>query len=274
MSKLISANFVRLKKDKVFWGVLIFMTAAGVFLPVTGYADMRRSGYIVNLDSRFFFCSILVVIAMAVFCSLFIGTEYSDGTVRNKVVTGHKRSSIYLANFAAAAITGAAACAVYFAVYLCVGIPLLGFFAADGKTVLLLVLAVFMLAVAFSSIFTMISMSNQSKAAGAVTCILLAAVLLLVGVQLNKSLSEPETNAAMVMTEDGRTVEEVPNPKYLDEEARKTVQFFYDLLPGSQAVQCAFGEVVNLPFLPVYSLLVTALSTGAGLCLFKRKDLR
>ena len=34
----------------------------------------------------------------AVFISLFVGSEYSDGTIRNKLVVGHSRMRIYLAN--------------------------------------------------------------------------------------------------------------------------------------------------------------------------------
>ena len=86
------------------------------------------------------------------------------------------------------------------------------------KTALLLTLAVFMLAIAFSSIFTLISMLNQSKAITAVICILMAFSLLFIGAQLNKSLNEPETNTGMAMTENGMETQELPNPKYLDEE--------------------------------------------------------
>ena len=90
MSKLLSAGFIRLRKDKIFWIALIFMFGAGVFFPVMRYMDMQQSGYINNIDNGFFACALFIGIVMAVFCSLFIGTEYSDGTIRNKVVIGQK----------------------------------------------------------------------------------------------------------------------------------------------------------------------------------------
>ena len=43
MSKLLSANFIRLKKDKFFWSGLVFMLAAGIFFPVMRYMDMRQT---------------------------------------------------------------------------------------------------------------------------------------------------------------------------------------------------------------------------------------
>lgn len=273
MGKLLSANFIRMRKDKFFWIGTIFMLAAGIFIPVMRYMDMQRSQYIVTLDSGFFVGSILIGIVSAVFCSLFIGTEYNDGTIRNKVVVGHTRISVYMANFITVAVASVVMCVVHFIAYLCVGIPLLGFFEMEIKTALLLALAVFMLAIAFSSIFTLISMLNQNKAITAVICILIAFLLLLIGAQLNKSLNEPETNMGMAMTESGMETQALPNPKYLDEDARKVVQFFYDLLPGGQAIQCTSGEVVNLSLLPVYSLFIIILTSGVGLCLFKRKEL-
>lgn len=84
MSKLLSAGFIRLRKDKIFWIALIFMFGAGVFFPVMRYIDMQKSGYINNIDNGFFACALFIGVVMAVFCSLFIGTEYSDGTIRNK----------------------------------------------------------------------------------------------------------------------------------------------------------------------------------------------
>lgn len=59
-------------------------------------ADMKQSGYPTALDDRFFAYSFFIGILSAIFCSLFTGTEYSDGTIRNKIVVGHSRISIYL----------------------------------------------------------------------------------------------------------------------------------------------------------------------------------
>lgn len=274
MSKLLSANFIRLRKDKFFWIGMIFMLAAGIFFPVMRYMDMRQTQTINNIDNGFFGCALFIGIVMAVFCSLFIGTEYSDGTIRNKVIIGQKRVSIYLANFIICSIVSIVMCAMFFIPYLCIGIPLLGFFEMDIKMVLLFAITVFMLAIVFSSIFTLISMLNHNKAVTAIICILLAFLLLITGAQLNKMLSEPETNMGLTMTDNGQEYQEIPNPKFLDEGGRKTVQFFYDLLPGGQVVQCTSLEAENLSLLPIYSLVIIILTTGAGAFFFKKKELK
>lgn len=274
MSKLLSANFIRLKKDKFFWIGMVFMFAAGIFFPVMRYMDMRQSQTINNIDNGFFGCALFIGVVIAVFCSLFIGTEYSDGTIRNKIIIGQKRVSIYLANFIISSIVSIVMCAMFFIPYLCIGIPLLGFFEMDIKTVLLFTMTVFMLAIAFSSIFTLISMLNHNKAVTAVICILLAFLLLIVGAQLNNMLSQSETIMGLTVTENGQEYQSIPNPNSLDEGGRKIVQFFYDFLPGGQVVQCTSLGAENLSLLPVYSLVIIILTTGAGAFFFKKKELK
>lgn len=275
MSKLLSANFIRLRKDKSFWLGMLFMFGAGIFFPVMRYIDANQSGVINNIDNGFLGCALFIGIIMAVFCSLFIGTEYSDGTIRNKIIIGHKRTVVYLANLVTTSIVGTAMCVVFFLTYLCIGIPLLGFFVMDIKLILLFVFTIFLLANAFSSVFVLISMLNHNKAVTAVICILLSFGFLLTGAMLNKMLDAPETVSTYSIGADGEaTAAEVPNPQYLEGTKREVIQAMYDILPGGQAIQCAITDAVNLPLLPIYSVVIIVLSTGAGLFFFKRKDLK
>lgn len=236
--------------------------------------DMKQTGTINPIDNAFLGCTLFIGIIMAVFCSLFIGTEYSDGTIRNKVIVGKNRNSVYSANFVTCAVVSLIMCLAFFVPYLCIGIPLLGFFIMTTKAIILYVLTAFLLAIAFSSIYTLISMLNHNKAITAVICILSAFLLLFVGGQLNKMLNEPEMNMSMVMSENGQEYKEIPNPHYLNEGKRKIVQFAYDFIPGGQVIQCMSLEAANLPLLPFYSLIITLLTTGTGLLCFKKKDLK
>lgn len=238
------------------------------------YMDMRQTQTINRIDNGFFGCALFIGIVMAVFCSLFIGTEYSEGTIRNKIIIGQKRGTVYLSNFITCSLVSVVMCMAFFIPYLCIGIPLLGFFEMDIKIVLLFAVTVLMTAIVFSSIFTLISMLNNNKAVTAVICILTAFLFLIIGAQLHKMLSEPETNMALVMTDNGQEYQELPNPKFLDGGGRKTVQFFYDFLPGGQVVQCTSLETENLSLLPVYSLVIVVLTTSAGMFFFKKKELK
>ncbi len=275
MSKLLSANFLRLIKNKVFWGGLILMAAWGIFVPVKMHMDAVQSGYTNNIENAFFGCAIFVGIVMAVFCSMFIGTEYNDGTIRNKIIVGGKRWAIYLANMAVSCVVGVVLCVAYMIPYLFVGMPLLGAFTAPGEMVLLTMLTVLLLAVALSAVFTCIAMVCQNKAATAVICILLAFGFLMTAMVLNEMLDAPETIKEYSLEDDGSMSSfEEPNPKYLTGTNREIVQTLYDINPGGQAIQCAAMTAVNPLRLPLYSLGIILLATGAGIVLFRDRDLK
>lgn len=275
MIKLLSADFLRLKQNKVFWGGLILMAAWGAFMPVKMHADAVQSGYVDRIENGFFACAMFVGVVLAVFCSLFMGTEYHDGTIRNKIITGGRRSAIYLANAAVSFTAGFALCAAYLLPYLCLGVPVMGAFSAPGKMILLTELTVLLLAAAFSSVFTCVAMTCQNKAATAVICILLAFGSLMTGMVLNQMLEAPETHIVYSLGDDGELASsEAPNPKYLEGTKREIVQTLYDINPGGQAIQCAGMTAVNPFRLPFYSLGIIALSTGVGCVLFQRRDLK
>ena len=275
MTNILSANFLRLKKNNVFWGGLILMAAWGVFMPVKLHMDAVQSGYADNIENGLFACALFIGIIIAVFCSLFIGTEYNDGTIRNKIIVGGRRWQIYLANAVVSTVVGLVLCGAYLFPYLCVGMPLMGTFTAPVEMVLLTALTMLLLSVAFSSIFTCIAMVCQNKAATAVICILLAFGFWMVGMVLNQMLEAPKTHVCYSLDENGEMSSyEEPNPKYLEGMKREIVQTLYDINPGGQAIQCATMAAVNPPRLPLYSLGIIVLATGAGCALFRKRDLK
>lgn len=274
MCKLLSANFMRLRKEKIFWILFFFMCMLGIVFPTIIKVDEIRTGTINNVDNAFGQYAVFIGIVMAIFCSFFVGQEYSDGTIRNKIISGKKRTDIYLANFITCTIVSEVICCAFFLAYLCVGIPLLGFFSTDIKIVLKLFLVVIFLSAVFSAIYTLVAMSSTNKAITAVICILLAFLFLFIGIQLNNMLHQPETVLGMVMEEGTQVYKEFSNPDYLNAEARKIIQFAYDFIPGGQVAQCMSMEVVNLALLPVYSLIIVLSTTSIGLFIFQKKDLK
>lgn len=275
MGKLLSANFMRLRKNKIFQAGLVLAAMGGIFVPVKLHRDALQYGFTDQIENGLFAYALFLAIFMAVLCSLFLGTEYHDGTIRNKIVAGGKRREIYLANAVISSAASLAMWAAYLLPYLCVGLPLRGGFTADGKMLLLTGLTALLLAIAFSSLFTFIAMICQNKAATAVICILLAFGSLMAGMVLNQMLEAPPTHPVYSLDQDGNmSSSEKPNPKYLEGTKRAVVQTIYDINPGGQAIQCAVLTAVNPWRLPLYSLAIIALSTGAGCVLLEKKDLK
>ena len=134
MSKLVYAGFVRLRHDSSFRVGTLVMAVVGLALPVYHFFLMKKYvGYMVCLENSFFTYVPLIVIIAAAFCSLFIGTEYSDGAIRNKLIVGHDRIYVYLSNLIVCFAAECIMCAAFFVTDLGAGILLLGFL--DRKSV-------------------------------------------------------------------------------------------------------------------------------------------
>lgn len=275
MNKLLAANFMCLRKNKCFWAGMVLMLAVGIYLPVMRYISAKSDGFIYNVDTCLCFCAVFAPIVLSVFCSLFVGTEYSDGTLRNKIMVGHQRLFIYLAGLLVNMAAALLLCAVFFITYLCVGIPLLGFFETEPRIVLLFVLAVLVLCITCTSIYNMISILCNSKAVSAVICILCVFIMLMAGSYINSRLQEPETYPGYTYEINGevQSQEEEKNPHYLKGTERKVYEFLYDFLPGGQMVQCSVMEAENPLLLVGYSVTILVVTTFGGIVLFRKKNI-
>lgn len=283
MGKLLSANFLRLRKSKVFWILTALMAAYGLYAPIGSYLDQQRylswgvTEYTFSLDGIFFNYVVAAGLLTAVFISLFFGTEYSDGAIRNKLAVGHPRWSVYLANL----VTGVAAvwafCAAYMLPTFLLGVILLGFFTQPLSFILLVLLGTLLLAAAFCAITTFIAMNCTRKAATVVGCIFIVLTLMLAGSYINERLSEPREYSSYELTSgDGETLEKhmVPNPGYLEGTKRAAYEFLFDFLPGGQMIQYSGVKPTGPVRLPLYSLCVFVGISAAGMAIFKKKDLK
>ncbi|NMS91318.1 ABC transporter permease subunit [Clostridioides difficile] len=276
MNKLLSANFSRLWKSKLFWGSLLFMSIMGVFMPVMRYKEMIQYNTTYKIDDTLFYCAILISIVSAILCSLFIGTEYSDGTIRNKIIAGHSRASIYLSNLFTVATASIILCSTFFIMHICIGGHLLGDFGNNKGVILILIVCVYFLAVALCSIFCLFSMLIQNKTTASITAIVISLVLLIIGTGMFSSLyNEPKMIPANTSTNGSPMYDvDTPNPKYLEGTKRKAYEFFYNFLPGGQVVQFTCMQVSNPYMLSSYSGIIILITTGVGVNSFKRKDIK
>ena len=93
MLKLLHAGFSRLHKSRL---LLLCMTAAfavsSLFLLQIGGSEES----VWALDEALLQILPFLPVLYAAFIGLFLGVEYQDGTMRNKIVAGHTRSAVYL----------------------------------------------------------------------------------------------------------------------------------------------------------------------------------
>lgn len=272
MRELLAANLVRLRKTGLFWGAALLHAAFALFRIYT-IVDDRKYGYETTLDEALFTFIMIEGLVMAVFIAVFLGTEYSDGTVRNKITAGHGRVRIYLANL----LTVCLACLVFTAVYLlttlAVGLPVLGGLTLGAGVIASTLLGTLATAAAFCSLYTLIGMSVSRKSTGCILCILLFFGMMIASTYVAARLDAPSERAVFEMV-DGEMVSHIePNPKYLSDSERAVYQFAMDFLPTGQATQYMImtGRTGRMS---LYSVLIALCTAGGGQAYFRRKDIK
>ena len=161
MIKLLSANFLRLRKTNLIWGSLGICVGLGALAALGEFrfqvsvgADLsvpEVAQYKALLEKQFFEYAAFIGILAAEFISLFLGTEYSDGAIRNKLAAGHSRLSIYLSHLITSVAVALCAAGAYVLPVLAVGLFIYEPPALEAGTLALLVLGTLVLLAAFAA---------------------------------------------------------------------------------------------------------------------------
>ncbi len=276
MHRLLRANFSRFTKNRVFWLCISAVFLVSVFNILNFYRQTQVVDAMANavLDDHFFELIPMLGILSAIIISLFFGTEYSDGTMRNKLIIGSTRTNIYLSSAVTSAAVSAALTLACFLGGL-VGIPLLGAWAMPLSNVLLYILAGILSSIALSAIFTFISVNCSRKAESAVIAILTALVLMILGSIIYNKLQEPEMISELMMTVNGiEQAEPHLNPNYIGGPLRSVMTAILHILPSGQQILMANLELMNPTQCICYSIGLTIFVTICGAVLFHKKNIK
>lgn len=278
MRNLLSAELFRLLRSK-FLGLTAVAVVGfmGVFLISTREQTLR---YGQGLDSKLFYVFLLADLFCAVFCSLHLGQEYGEGAIRNKLMAAHSRNSVYLAGLLCSIV--GSLFLVFAACFgaLAFGLPLIGGFQLTARAIALLLLCGVGVTVVYASVYTLLSLLISSRALSVAACLLTSIVLMSFSQKIFSALEQPEHILSQyVFTENGATLlknagEGPLNPDYVDGVQRTVFQFINDLLPTGQAFQIANLSVERPWLLLGCSLALVLLTTGLGLFLFRKKDVK
>ena len=256
--------------------------ASALWTTWTSCAEGIQYSYRSSLDNAFVYYVLFIAILIPVVCTLFLGVDYADGTIRNKMICGHSKAAVYLSNLILCSASSLIMCTFAVVPGLCMGLPLLGGFAMGRTRAILFFLGIYTLALAWTALFTLIAMLVSNRTISVVAAMLLAMALLAAGAYLEGRLeAQPTIQGLVITTVDSlteitdTTAEEYPNPAYLPEgPVRNVFQFLSDLTPGGQTLQHVNQRASRPEVLMLYDGLVFLLATGTGLILFKRKDLK
>lgn len=249
MSRLLRANFMRLKFSLAFWVCVIVSGFSGFFLMLMSYFGSYGQPFDISV---FFFCGTMLMWLMAAFIPLFIGTEYSDLTIRNKLIAGHTKTAVYFSNLITVLICS-------FVIYTAYWLPAVsaGAFLGGnmGIPVKLFCAMLFTNALAITAMTAVLVMPSMliSRKSSAVTAALIGTLILVFAAEIfgivSVSFATPAEAVLSVIS-----------------------LFFTEVSPFGQAMQIDVGKINGL--FPVYSISVTAFAAAAGAFIFKRKDLK
>ena len=102
MCKLLQAGLRRYLKDIPLWICIAVAFLSGAFL--------GNQIYLMNTPSIDTVCFLVPLLLFSILTSLSLGREFDDGAIRNKIISGHSRASIFFSEL----ILAAASCSTLF----------------------------------------------------------------------------------------------------------------------------------------------------------------
>lgn len=273
MNKLLSSNLNRLMKNKVFW---LGMAAVFVISIVSMLSACRNQVTAENAALEFHYFNILPIIGVfsGSVLGLFLGTEYSDGTMRNKIIIGHTRLNVYLSSMIMSVVVSTLITLVCYVGGL-VGIPTFGIWSLPFSQIFIYMLIGVLSSAAMAAIFVAIAMNCSNKAVTSVVMILLALLLMVAASVIYNLLNEPKMVSEMFLVNGQvKTGEPHLNPKYIDGTPRSMLVFLLEFLPTGQAILLANMEMAKPYICLIYSIILIVIVTAVGFIAYRKKDLK
>ena len=277
MRKLLSANNRAILKSKIFWMEVIFCVLFSVWIIFANYSpEIQMTEHRLSLDDSFFNMYQIMSLMLASAISLIVGTEYSDGTIRNKLVVGHTRCNIYFSTLLTNLCVTAVMLTIHGIVSYVLGYILFGAFQMNMAQLALCMMCALLCNFVFTTLFVAIAMNCSNKALTAVSSLVLSIVIMFASGFVSARLSAPEmTYDGIITTENGLMLgDTISNPLYVSGTTRTLYEFFYDLLPTGQLMQIQAEELMRCNRWPILSISLFLVITVVGYLFFYKKDIK
>lgn len=264
MNKLLHANFSRLFRSKIFRIGCALMVIYPIFAILSQYFDAKAYGYIAWLEESLWVSSAFLAFICGVLVPTFIGSEYSDKTIRNKLIVGHTKAKIYFSNMITMLTAAVIMSLIWNIVYFSFGSVFLPF-ANPMSRDLVCCLESLIACLLLTALLVMTAMFVSSKSASAVLGLSMVLVLLFFGIWVKTKLSQEEYIEAYRLSATGSILEdEGENDTDSPNDAGATISF--DDASGSSII--SWDEMVKNPdYIPEGTerdVLTTLMNISAG----------
>ena len=190
MRNLLSAEIYRYKHSRLFWLLLCAAVLSGAFYGTTAFDGCFDDMFVVPL-----------FVILAVFISLTVGREYADGTMRNKIIVGKKKTTIFLSKLFVNIIASVMMTMAF--LIPCIAILSVNVLSKVPASILWwTVLGFLLLNISWAVIFTFVSFMISSREIGAIINFILIIAIMFASYQLEFAIGQPE----FIVSEEGSAV--------------------------------------------------------------------
>ncbi len=232
MIKLINANITRLKKSKLFHVFSLSLIIVTLYLIFNQYLEYKKYHTLIEFDSLFSFFLIFIGLIIAIFTSLFLSTEKSENTIRNKIMVGHKRSTIYLANLITIIGVSLIFELIFLIILSAIGIPLFKFNLSSKSFFLYTIFTTQLIILVNVAIYTFIAHILNDASIINVVSLTIAFGSYFLTLALFNIIDAPEYISIAELKPETNNVEyqKEKNPKYPSATTLKIINNFMDII--------------------------------------------
>lgn len=274
MIRLLHADLSRMWRSKVLW-----VCAACAFLSdlANTVLEIALSNWKANTDGVIIDGFQVAIFIVAIFATLFIGTDYSDNTVRNKLIIGSTRTQIYFANLFTVIVGGLVitAAGAIVSVVRCIVVGKQGLTMEPAEFALGIAVCVCAM-ISSCAFFTLMGMLFTKKSSAVVWALFITVLAYFAAAFIGDRLREEEMVYGSYIDEATGEFTEMhlhPNSSYISGTPRVILSTVYNVLSFGDITQVNL-ETDNIMFLPLYSLTAAAVTTAAGVAVFRRKNIK
>ena len=258
MTRLLGADTVRMYHSKCF-----SMCLVGMLIMAVGFLIMQGTAmdYTVPLSRVIFLPMSFYGVAAAALISMFVGEDFSDGFIRNKLIAGRSRKAVFLSTL----MVCLTACVVIYLIttgFTCFAGSF--FFEVDitymdfVRHLLLGILT----GLAYGSIFCTVTTLVGKKASAVLICMGLAFGMLFSSLHTNQVMVQPEYKNGML------------NPHYVGGSLKAVYALLHDWNPTGQAAQLSAMHIFHSVRWIACDLGWMLVAAVLGTALFRRADIR
>ena len=262
MISLLSAGFSRLFRNLAFRIATLIMAFMPVMSTLLSYADKNTPRE--PLDGVYNSGLSVIWIIIGAFVPLFIGQDYDEKTMNNRIMAGHSRASIYLADYIVT-LTGAVFMqAVAVIAGSAVAIPLFGMYRETVLSFAVDQFFVVCIMAAYTAIAQLITTVISSKNYALDVSMVVALALFIAGNAVFDNVCKLRTKAQQ---------ENIAVTELVGENSAKDIMFWS--LPASQSDMLLGGGVPEKSGRMICTdLAAVVFFTAAGMFVFRRKDIK